>query len=100
MRKALAILAVIISASVVAPAEPDAAFPRKGVTGAGALAVAKDAVVATVNRKNPFLAEIQRRGLRRDEFLGIWIKRSVSTWEGALGRNGRNPPHAPTPAHA
>jgi len=75
-------------------------FPAEVEKGAVALAVAKDAVVATVNRKNPFLEEIQRRGLRRDEFLGIWIKRSVSTWEGVVGRSGRTPLHVFTRSDA
>jgi phosphate transport system substrate-binding protein len=75
-------------------------LPAEVEKGAVALAVAKDAVVATVNRKNPFLAEIQRRGLRRDEFLGIWIKRSASTWEGVVGRNGRTPLHVFTRSDA
>jgi phosphate transport system substrate-binding protein len=61
--------------------------------GALAMAVAKDAVVATINMKNPFLADILRRGLRREEFLGLWIKKSIGTWEGALGKSGRTPVH-------
>ena len=68
-------------------------FPAEVEKGAVALAVAKDAVVATVNRKNPFLADILRRGLRREEFLGMWIKKSIRTWEEALARSGRTPIH-------
>jgi len=68
-------------------------LPAEVEKGAVALAVAKDAVVATVNRKNPFLADILRRGLRREEFLGMWIKKSIGTWEEALGRSGRTPIH-------
>jgi phosphate transport system substrate-binding protein len=68
-------------------------LPAEVEKGAVALAVAKDAVVATVNRKNPFLADILRRGLRREEFLGMWIKKSIRTWEEALGRSGRTPIH-------
>lgn len=61
--------------------------------GAVALAVAKDAVIVTINAKNPFLADILRRGLGREEFLGLWIKKSIATWEGALGKSGRTPVH-------
>jgi phosphate transport system substrate-binding protein len=75
-------------------------FPAEIEKGAVALAVAKDAVVATVNRRNPFLAEILRRGLRREEFLGIWIKRTAANWEGVLGRNGRTPIHVFTRSDA
>jgi phosphate transport system substrate-binding protein len=75
-------------------------LPAEVEKGAVALAVAKDAVVVTVNRKNPFLAEIQRRGLCRDDLLGIWIKRSASTWEGVVGRDGRTPLHVFTRSDA
>ncbi|OGD13359.1 MAG: phosphate ABC transporter substrate-binding protein [Candidatus Aminicenantes bacterium RBG_16_63_14] len=75
-------------------------LPAEVEKGAVALAVAKDAVIATVNRKNPFLADILRRGLRKEDFAGIWIKRSASTWEGLLGRNGRTPLHVFTRSDA
>ena len=68
-------------------------LPAEVEKGAVALAVAKDAVVATVSRKNPFLADILRRGLRREEFLGMWIKKSIGAWEGVLGQSGRTPIH-------
>jgi phosphate transport system substrate-binding protein len=74
--------------------------PAEVEKGAIALAVAKDAVVATVSRKNPFLADIQRRGLGRDALLRIWIGRTVTTWEGALGRTGRTPVHVFTRSDA
>jgi phosphate transport system substrate-binding protein len=75
-------------------------LPAEVGKGAVALAVAKDAVVATVNRKNPFLADILRRGLRRDDLLEIWMKRTTVYWEGVLGRNGRTPLHVFTRADA
>ena len=68
--------------------------------GAVALAVAKDAVVATVSRKNPFLAEILRRGLKRDELAGIWLRGSVTTWAGLLGKSGKSPIHVFTRSDA
>ena len=67
--------------------------PAELEKGAVALAVAKDAVVATVSRKNPFLAEILKKGLRREALAGIWIKKSATTWEGLLGRSGKTPIH-------
>jgi phosphate transport system substrate-binding protein len=75
-------------------------LPAEVEKGAVALAVAKDAVVATVNRKNPFLADILRCGLSREAFLGIWIKRSAVNWEDVLGRNGRTPLHVFTRSDA
>lgn len=68
--------------------------------GALAVAVAKDAVVATVSRTNPFLADILRRGLGKEDLVGIWIKRTVSTWEGVVGKTGRTPVHVFTRSDA
>ncbi|MEN6561680.1 MAG: substrate-binding domain-containing protein [Acidobacteriota bacterium] len=68
--------------------------------GAVALAVAKDAVVATISRKNPFLDEILRRGLRKEDFTAIWIRKTAATWEGLLGRPGQTPIHVYTRSDA
>jgi phosphate transport system substrate-binding protein len=65
--------------------------PAETEKGALALAVAKDAVVPTLNRKNPLLAEILRRGLKKEEFAAIWITQAATTWEGLLGRTGKTP---------
>lgn len=75
-------------------------LPAEVEKGAIALAVAKDAVVVTVNRKNPFLADIQRRGLRREDFVGIWIKATEANWQGVLGGSGRTPLHVFTRSDA
>jgi phosphate transport system substrate-binding protein len=52
--------------------------------GAVAVAVAKDAVVPTVSRKNPLLAELRRRGLKREEFARIWISGTLKSWNTLL----------------
>ncbi len=62
--------------------------PAETAKGAVAVPVAKDAVVPTVSRRNPFLAEILRRGLRREDFVAIWISGSAPSWEKLLGRPG------------
>lgn len=67
--------------------------PAEIEKGAVALAVAKDAVVATVNLKNPFLAELLRRGLRKEDLAAIWIRKTASTWEGLIGKSGKTPAH-------
>jgi phosphate transport system substrate-binding protein len=74
--------------------------PAEVEKGAVALAVAKDAVVATISRKNPFLEEILRRGLKKEDLAAIWIRGSASTWEGLLGRTGRTPIHIYTRSDA
>jgi phosphate transport system substrate-binding protein len=65
--------------------------PAELAKGAFPLAVAKDAVVVTLSRKNPFLDEILRRGLRKEDLAAVWIGRTVKTWEELLGRTGRTP---------
>ena len=67
--------------------------PAEFEKGAVALAVAKDAVVATVSRKNPFLAEILKKGLRKESLAGIWMRKSAAAWEGLLGLSGKTPIH-------
>jgi phosphate transport system substrate-binding protein len=62
--------------------------PEEAAKGALAFAVAKDAVVATVSSRNPHLAEILRRGVIRERFVGIWISGSVKTWGEAIGLEG------------
>lgn len=65
--------------------------PAETEKGALALAVAKDAVVPTLSRRNPLLADILRRGLKKEEFAAIWITNAVTSWEGVLGRPGKTP---------
>ncbi len=67
--------------------------PTEVEKGAVALAVAKDAVVATVSAKNPFLADLVRQGLQRKDFSSIWIAGTASSWEALLGKKGRTPIH-------
>ncbi len=75
-------------------------FPAEVEKGALAVAVAIDAVVPTVNRKNPLLAVILRRGLTKEEFRRIWIDGSATSWEQILGGKGRTPIHVFTRSDA
>jgi len=68
--------------------------------GAIPLAVAKDAVVATLSAKNPFLADLLRRGLQRKDFASIWTDGTASSWEALLGKRGRTPIHVFTRSDA
>ena len=65
--------------------------PAETDKGALAVAVAKDAVVATLNRRNPRLADILRRGVKKEEFAAIWITKAVTSWEELVGRPGKTP---------
>lgn len=53
--------------------------------GAEAFAVAKDAVVATVNANNPNIDVILKRGLTQQAAIGLWITGEVKTWGQVLG---------------
>jgi len=65
--------------------------PAETAKGAVAIAVAKDAVVATINARNPLLAEIRRRGLKKEEFASLWLRGVATTWAALLGATGRDP---------
>lgn len=61
--------------------------------GALALAVAKDAVVATLSARNPLLPDLLRRGLKRKDLASMWIGQTATFWEVLLGKSGRTPIH-------
>ena len=48
--------------------------------GAVPFAVAKDAVVPTINAQNPQLDALLKRGLTRDEAIRLWIDGKQTTW--------------------
>jgi phosphate transport system substrate-binding protein len=75
-------------------------FPAEFEKGAVAVAVAKDAVIATISRKNPHLAEILRRGLKKEDLAGVWIRKTARSWEDLIGRTGRTPVHVYTRSDA
>jgi phosphate transport system substrate-binding protein len=58
--------------------------------GAYAIAVAKDAVVPTMNTANPFLSEIMKRGMTQKQFKAIWLDGKTKSWGDVLGTNDKN----------
>ena len=54
--------------------------PAEVKKGAFPIAVTKDAVVATVSARNPFLSEIQKKGLSRPRFIDLWISGKEASW--------------------
>lgn len=48
--------------------------------GAWYLAVAKDAVLPTVNSSNPVLKNLQFKGMTKEQFYGIFITSKIKTW--------------------
>ena len=62
--------------------------PQETKQGAYAVAVAKDAVVATVSASNPNITEILARGLQRDIAYNIYVTGHIRTWNRAFGIKG------------
>jgi phosphate transport system substrate-binding protein len=59
--------------------------PEEVKKGAYAIAVTKDAVVATVSAKNPNIKEILSIGLDREAAIKIFVTGKTKTWGQALG---------------
>ena len=68
--------------------------------GAFAIAVTKDAVVATISASNPKSQEILTHGLRKSAAVDIWISGKVKTWAAATGIKGTAPLHVYTRSDA
>lgn len=65
--------------------------PEELARGALPLAVARDAVVGTINQNNPFLKAILERGLTGGVLRDVFIEGKVRFWEELLGRPGQTP---------
>lgn len=68
--------------------------------GAFVVAVAKDAVVVTINSGNPLINQIRATGLKRDAAIGLWKTQRVTTWGGILGTSSTIPVHTYTRSDA
>jgi len=55
--------------------------PEEAKKGAWWVSVTKDAVVPTVNEKNPVLKELLTQGVTQKNFKGIWITGELKNWE-------------------
>ena len=63
--------------------------PEEKLKGAWSIAVAKDAVLATISSKNPDLAIIKSKGLTVDKLYDIFITTNIKNWGAALGSNSK-----------
>lgn len=68
--------------------------------GAMAIIVAKDAVVATVNTKNPVIRDVLFHGLKREKAYSLWHKQEIKTWGALLGTSSTIPVHPYTRSDA
>lgn len=64
--------------------------PQEVEKGALAYAVAKDAVVPTINASNPFYKELMQVGLKQDVAQKIWNS-SIHSWGEVISRHPINP---------
>ncbi len=50
----------------------------------------QDAVLPTINAKNPYLKSLQIRGIKKTEFLSIFVDHSITTWENLFNVKSKN----------
>ncbi len=60
--------------------------PSELEKGAYPIAVTKDAVVPTINAKNPVLNDLLSKGIKRKIFVDIFINKTVITWGEVVGK--------------
>ncbi len=60
-------------------------FPEEIGQGAFWVSVCKDAVVPTVNEKNPVLDDLLTKGVKKHTFMNIWINGNITTWGEVVG---------------
>jgi len=65
--------------------------PEESAKGAVAFAVTKDGVVATLSARNPFLAEIEKKGISRAKLMEVWTGGRSVTWGEVLGTADKAP---------
>lgn len=75
-------------------------YPPEIEKGAIGFAVAKDAVVPTINASNPVLDELLKVGLSQEAATKIWITEEYKTWGQVLGNNDQTPIHTFTRSDA
>ncbi|MDL2296424.1 PstS family phosphate ABC transporter substrate-binding protein [Bacteroidales bacterium OttesenSCG-928-B11] len=75
-------------------------YPSEVEKGAVAFAVAKDAVVPTINADNPVMNDILKIGLSREGAISLWLGNNVKTWEQLLGTSGNTSLHLYTRSDA
>ncbi|MDR2287375.1 MAG: PstS family phosphate ABC transporter substrate-binding protein [Prevotellaceae bacterium] len=75
-------------------------YPPETERGALAFAVAKDAVVATVNVKNPDFENLMKTGLTREAAIKLWITAEYKTWGQITGSTNTGAVHVYTRSDA
>ncbi len=74
--------------------------PEEMKKGAVAWPVAKDAVVAVVSARNPYLQRLLGRGLTRQELKALWVDGTLTSWNSLLELKEKAPVHVYTRSDA
>ena len=80
-------LAQVVDFGMVSRELADAEIER----GAVGFAVAKDAVVPTINEKNPVMSNLKKHGVTRDVLIGLFITGKVKTWGEVVETGDKTP---------
>lgn len=75
-------------------------YPQEVEKGAIGFATAKDAVVPTINAKNPRIKEILTHGITPDLARKIWVTGELKTWGDVIGTQDNTPIHVYTRSDA
>jgi phosphate transport system substrate-binding protein len=62
-------------------------MPEEIEKGAFTIAVAKDAVIATISEQNPYLDILYKKGVSRREFRSIWVTGKITNWNSLTGKD-------------
>ncbi len=74
--------------------------PSEIAKGAYPIGVTKDAVVATVNAKNPVLNDLLSKGINKSTFTAIFLNGTVTTWGDVVGIDNKAEIHVYTRSDA
>jgi phosphate transport system substrate-binding protein len=75
-------------------------YPEEIKKGAYPVAVAKDAVVAVVNEKNPAISDILAKGIKKEAASNIWISGKYKSWSQAVATSSKAQIHVYTRSDA
>jgi phosphate transport system substrate-binding protein len=70
--------------------------PAEIQKGAWFIPVTKDAVVPVINRDNPLLQELLKKGMKKADFMRIWLDETPLTWNELAAAKGNLQVHAYT----
>jgi phosphate transport system substrate-binding protein len=70
--------------------------PAEIQKGAWFIPVTKDAVVPVINRDNPLLRELLKKGMKKADFMRIWLDETTPTWNELAAAKGNLQVHVYT----